>query len=109
MRKILLTFLMFIAAVPLWAYDFEVDGVYYDIQGDSNRVWVTHDGSRNGGCYSGSVTIPYSVTYEGRTYYVDAIFNYAFYNCTDLSTIGVEARLTYIGPRAFYNCTSLYR
>lgn len=108
MKKILLTFLMLIAAVPLWAYDFEVDGVYYDIQGDSIHVWVTHDGSRNGGCYSGSVTIPYSVTYEGRTYYVDAIFSDAFYNCTDLEYISVKARLTYIGPRAFYNCTSLY-
>ena len=109
MKKFLLTFLMLIVAVPLWAYDFEVDGVYYDIQGDSNRVWVTHDGSRNGGCYSGSVTIPYSVTYEGRTYYVDAIFNEAFWNCTNLETVSVEANLTYIGPRAFYNCTSLYR
>ena len=98
---------MLIVAVPLWAYDFEVDGIYYDIMSDGRHVYVTHDGSRNGGCYSGSVTIPYSVTYEGRTYYVDAIFNEAFWNCTNLGTVSVKANLTYIGPRAFYNCTSL--
>ena len=107
MKKFLLTFLMLVAAVPLWAYDFEVDGIYYDIKSDGIHVYVTHDGSRNGGCYSGSVTIPYSVTYEGRTYYVDAIFNDAFWNCTNLETVSVKANLTNIGPRAFYNCTSL--
>ena len=100
---------MLVAAVPLWAYDFEVDGIYYDIKSDGRHVYVTHDGSRNGGCYSGSVTIPYSVTYEGRTYYVDAIFNEAFWNCTNLGTVSVKANLTYIGPRAFYNCTSLWK
>ena len=31
MKKILLTCLMLIASVPLWAYDFVVDGIYYDI------------------------------------------------------------------------------
>ena len=108
MKKILLTCLMLIASVPLWAYDFVVDGIYYDIH-DYNYVRVTHDGSRNGGCYSGSVTIPYSVSYGGKTYYVDAIFNEAFWNCTNLTTVSVQARISYIGARAFYNCTSLWR
>ncbi len=48
--------------------------------------------------YVEKIVIPDSVT---------SIGNYAFYNCTSLTSITIPDSVTYIGYYAFYNCTSL--
>ena len=58
------------------AHDFEVDGIYYNING--NEATVTYYGSSPydaSHSYSGSVVIPATVTYSGTTYPVTAIGN----------------------------------
>ena len=85
------------------AHDFEVDGIYYNII-NSNEVEVTYQGSsyyQYQNEYSGSVTIPTTVTYNGTTYSVTTIGNYAFYNCTSLTTINIPNSVTTIGGFAF--------
>ena len=56
------------------AHDFEVDGIYYKING--NEAAVTFKGTYYNTFdneYSGSVVIPATVTYNGTTYPVTAI------------------------------------
>ena len=83
------------------AYDFEVDGIYYNING--NEVTVTNNGS----VYSGSVVIPATVTYDGTTYRVTAIGSSAFSGCRGLTSIVIPNSVTKIGNFAFYSCTRL--
>ena len=64
------------------AHDFEVDGIYYNINGNEAAVTYAGDFSIFRPAYSGSVVIPATVTYNGTTYPVTAIGAYAFYDCT---------------------------
>lgn len=84
MKKITLIILLLSACLSASAYDFMVDGIAYNKNSDGNTVTVTYtafDSSNyNGG--SGSLVIPEKVTYEGKTYTVTAIGNYAFSWCS---------------------------
>ena len=93
------------------AYDFEVDGIYYEILGD-NQVAVTFQGYDDEldepiHSYSGNVTIPETVTYEGTTYSVTSIGDCAFYGCSGLTSVTIPNSVTTIGGGAFYYCSGL--
>ncbi len=65
-----------LSILPLWAYDFEVDGVYYN-RIDTGKVEVTSKTSdRNS--YSGNIILPERVTYQNKEYYVTRIGDHAF-------------------------------
>ncbi len=83
------------------AYDFEVDGIYYNING--NEATVTSGTSY----YSGDVTIPAAVTYNGMTYSVTAIGNHAFFDCYRLTKVTIPSSVTAIGLQAFAYCRDL--
>ena len=90
------------------AHDFEVDGIYYNING--NNAIVTYKGPdfySTANEYSGSVVIPATVTHNGTTYPVTAIGDRAFYDCTGLTSIDIPNSVTIIGDNAFYGCTGL--
>ena len=93
------------------AHDFEVDGIYYDItDATNNTVAVTYKGSwfdDYSDEYTGSVTIPQSVIYNGATYSVTSIGNYAFHGCTGLTSIEIPNSVTSIEVYAFRGCTGL--
>ena len=57
--------------------------------------------------YTGAVTIPASVTYNGEAYSVKSIGNYAFYDCAGLTSIKLPEGVTSIGNYAFCGCTGL--
>lgn len=80
-------------------YDFAVNGIYYNITG-SNTVEVTYK-DPNYGSYSGNVTIPSSVTYSGKTYYVTGVGYAAFGVCGELSGVTLPNTITNIGESAF--------
>ena len=86
-------------------YDFEAGGIYYLITG-SNTVEVTYKDT-NYNSYSGNVTIPASVSYNGVTYSVTAIGTYAFNKCTGLTSIAMPATITSLGSFAFNGCNGL--
>ena len=85
------------------AYDFEVDGIYYNINGTEATVTSCPYPNK----YIGSVTIPDTVTFEGITYSVTTIGNNAFYGCSSLTSIGIPNSVTTIGDEAFENCSGL--
>ena len=86
-------------------YDFEYDNIYYNITGE-NTVEVTCD-NENGGSYSGTVTIPPTVTYNGKTYTVTAIGKDAFESCSALTAVNIPSTVTTIGRSSFYKCYNL--
>ena len=100
----LLIFLMSMVANVAKAYDAYIDGIYYNLSGTEATV-TYKDGNYDS--YSGSVTIPEAVTYNGRTYSVTGISNYAFNDCNRLSSIIIPHSITDIGDGAFKNCNSL--
>ncbi len=83
------------------ALDFEVNGIYYITNG--TNATVTSGNNE----YSGSVTIPATVTYGGTTYSVTSIGNSAFEGCSGLTAINIPNSVTSIGDKAFWNCTGL--
>lgn len=113
MKKFLLTFLMLIATVPLWAHDFEKDGIYYNIiDADNKMVAVTYCGDdpysqEKENKYSGFIIVPEDVIYNGETYSITEIGKYAFSSCSDLNGISTSNSVTIIGSYAFEYCTSL--
>ena len=86
------------------AYDFEVNGIYYNTNG--TEATVTRK-TTSGNSYSGNVVIPSVVTYNGITYPVTTIDDNAFSKCSDLMSIDMPESITHIGNYAFVYCTGV--
>ena len=89
------------------AHDFEVDGIYYNINGNEASVTYRGTNSWNHNTYSGDVTIPTTVTYGDTTYSVTYIGSNAFNGCTGLTSIIIPNSVTSIGYWAFRGCSGL--
>ena len=106
--KITLLLLALLLPATATAHDFEVDGIYYNING--NEAEVTYKGtnaSEYSNEYTGAVTIPATVTYNGTTYSVTSISRGAFYNCSDMTSVNIPNSVTSIGEMAFQYCDGL--
>lgn len=67
-----------------WAYDFEANGIYYGITSTADKTVEVVVGDAQ---YSGDVTIPATVAYDGITYRVTSIGENAFQLCSNLQKI----------------------
>ena len=106
----LITIAALLCSITASAHDFEVDGIYYKIASSTDlTVSVTFKGSISDYYpeYFGSITIPATVTHEGVNYSVTSIGNYAFYSCSNLTSITIPESVTSIGVSAFAGCFSL--
>ena len=83
------------------AYDFEADGIYYNIT-SLNTVSIA------GSSYTGDITIPSTVSFESVTYTVSEIGYRAFQNCRGLNSVILPATITKIGGEAFDGCVGLH-
>ncbi len=110
-KQTLMAIVGLLLSTSAFAHDFVVDGIYYYItDATAKTVAVTHRGSYGSEYsneYTGSVTIPSSVTYSGTTYSITSIGNYAFSSCRDLTSITIPNSVDSIGNAPFMNCESL--
>ena len=85
--------------------DFTVDGIKYKMTAE-DKVSITYPtegkpGSSNPSTYSGDFVVPTEVTFEGKTYAVTGIGNYAF-RYAPITSITLPEGLVSIGDEAIY-------
>lgn len=103
--NILMTTLILCSSLNTWAYDFEAEGVYYNI---SSPTELTVEVTSGENAYRGEINLTHSVLFNGTTYQVTSIGERAFSNCDALTAITLPQNLKSIGKYAFNHCTSLY-
>lgn len=103
-KLMLITLALFVFNQSASSYDFKSNDIYYTIKLRSEYVEVSESGDNS---YSGSVTIPRTVTYNGKTYTVCGILSFAFSNCSNLTSVSLSSEVTSIGVGAFYGCKNL--
>ena len=111
MKKLFSFFIALVtSAGTIFASDTQVDGIWYNFDNSSMTAEVTYRGSDSysySNEYTGSVTIPFTVNYNAKTYSVTRIGDWAFSGCTGLTSITIPNSVTSIGIGAFYDCTAL--
>lgn len=131
MRKITLFFTVFVLSTIAYAYDVEVDGIFYNLIEKAKEAEVTYKESGfNHSNYKGDIKIPkeinvnnvdYKVTSIGDNAFcyekllisvnitenVKSIGKYAFSGCEKLEKIIIPNSVQVIGNSAFSNCSSL--
>ena len=78
-----------------------VDGIKYNIVSETRTASVIANN------YSGNVVIPSSFTSDGVEYSVTRIYEEAFQDCTNLTSITIPKNITSIGHGAFSGCYNL--
>ena len=109
-NQILIFFMALLFPATATAYTFEVDGIYYYIDGNEAIVTCNYETEVEEGyfnSYSGEVTIPPSVTYDGMIYPVTTIDGCAFYGCSGLTSVTIPNSVTTIDGGAFFYCSGL--
>lgn len=89
---------LLLSAATATAHDFEVNGIFYNKNEDENNTAsVTYKGDSfdtYDNEYSGAVTIPSEVTYEGITYSVTSIGNWTFSSCPGTTSVMIPNSVT---------------
>ena len=94
--------LLLFASSLSFAQTFVFDGITYEITSPTTVEIATNQGS-----YAGDIQIPSIVIDNSNTYAVTSIGNYAFNNCSGLTSISIPNSVTSIGEQAFYACSAL--
>ena len=105
MKRLVLTLAILAGfAVQALAYDFQVDGICYNVKSDAESTVSVTYGDED---YSGNIVIPDTVAVNGQTYTVVEIGELAFSDDAALASVIIPNTVTSIGVGAFKNCTGL--
>ncbi len=106
MKKVITSILMIIvtllSSTQMSAYDFEVNGLYYEIVDISELTCKVVSGEEK---YKGDIVIPAEVEYKSKKFQVVSFSG--FRNCSSLTSVTIPNSVTEIGHSAFYDCSSL--
>ena len=105
MKKLVLTLAILVGfAMQALAYDFQVNGICYNVKSDSlSTVSVTY-GDED---YFGDIVIPSTVAVNDRIYTVVEIETHAFAYCEGLLSVDIPNTVTLIGDGAFEGSADL--
>ena len=84
-----------------------VDGIYYNFDIAKKVATVTYNGSDdpwNNPSYSGDVVIPATVNYEGMTFEVLTIGQYAFFFAYEVTSVSIPEGVVHIETETFADC-----
>lgn len=132
MKKIILLFVLLLLPLVASAYDFEFNGIFYEItSSEVPSVKVTYKertGAKSGDYYTGIIMIPESVPFNNTIFVVDEIGEWAFYGSTaetiiipntikklgtgcfewsDIESITIPGSIETIPCQAFWGCYNL--
>ena len=105
-KLFLTTIAMLLCSVMANAYDFEVDGIYYNILSSTDLTAEVTFGDTK---YTGDVIIPSTITHEGKVYCVTSVGLSAFSYSSSLTSITIPNNVKSIGDNAFNLCSSLIK
>lgn len=100
--SMLFTTLLILCNIVVKAQEFEANGIRYKITDATNKTVEVIKGN-----YSGSLKIPATVAYSGKSYNVTAIGNNGFNSCDMITEIEIPNSVTTIGNYSFVMCTRL--
>ena len=98
-RFLLLFFTLMLSVMVLWAYDVEIDGIYYNLDETNKSAEVTFGDV----IYSDIIVLPSEVSYNNEKYEVTTIGVYAFRDCDKLKEVKIPISVQSIEGYAFWN------
>lgn len=105
MKNLFFTLFGLAISINGFAYDFQLDGIYYTIISESDcTVEVTKNNDKY---YSGNLVIPSQVTKYGKTYTVTRIGINAFMDCKSLYSVTIPETVDSIYSGAFIWCSAI--
>lgn len=107
MKSLVLAVMGLLCCMSVSAYDFEVDGIYYNITSSTDKTVEVTSNPNSSNDYSGFVAIPDSVNYNGSTYRVIRIGKSAFSHCGNLTGVAIPNSVVSIGEHAIRECDLL--
>lgn len=93
----LLTVFALLTASNAYAYDLEVDGIYYNLDMTNYTATVTYGDNK----YAGDVVVPSTIQYKTAKFDVVKIGGSAFERCSELTSVRIGEGVTAIGKEAF--------
>ena len=102
--KSLLAIVCLLSGTDVSAYDFEVDGFYYDVISMKDGTCRVTKGNSQ---YTGDIVIPSKFNHDDKTWTVMEIDDYAFSGCNILTSVEIGNSVITIGRDAFSNCSRL--
>lgn len=105
MKKNLFLFVAILSvALRVYAYDFETNGIYYNITSLPDKTVEVTNGDNY---YSGNVVIPSTVQYLGNNYTVTRFGDNAFASCSQMTEIVIPNTVITMGSYVFSGCSNL--
>ena len=101
MKKIFLLFSLLLGVLSAWAYDVELDGIFYNLDKENKTASVASYS------YKGAVVIPETISVDGKAYTVTSLGENCFCGCSGLTSITIPNSVTRIGEYCFSSCGGL--